>query len=56
MKANINQRIWDWVPVLGFLIILIGWGKLWQLSGLFLVIWITILITRWVVNSKPKKM
>jgi hypothetical protein len=56
MKANINMKIWDWVPILGFLIIIISWGKLWSLSGLFLVVWTGILITRWVVNKPVKKM
>jgi hypothetical protein len=56
MKANIQSKIWDFVPVAGFFILAATEGKAYPLAGMLTIGWLAIIGFRWLLNKPPKKM
>lgn len=59
MKANLNSKVWDFVPVVAFLLVAAIEGRnFWMaaLCGFFGIGWLALTIFRIAINSKPKKM
>jgi hypothetical protein len=51
MKTNLNSKIWDFVPVVGFFILTITEGKTYWLAGILTIAWLAVVAFRYYIKE-----